>query len=841
MTFKSYTQAGFTAELLPILPPDARINPASPQAANLEKSRGKVPGRKTREGWFGLADWTARTTTEEETERWAGWGAGIGIQGRLYPAVDIDVEEEDLADAIEAEALIALGAAPARYGRGSRRLLVYRGAGFAKRRLAFRLGRGSDAAPAGHGVGGEGLRDRRGDDVLDEGRERTAAEPDAGPADPADIVHAVEFLGQGQQYLVEGIHPRTGQPYAWRAGRSPATMGSPEALCPIEPEEVDAFYERVVWMIEELYDGEIVGGAGGATGQGVGHGDGVWQAGLLAPSIDAIGQVLDAIENDVDYDEWLSIMAAVKGAAGENEADAFEKFALWSAESGKDDPDITASKWESLRPPFRVGWDSLARRASERTGGAFNAARFDFAPVAAFAARDGDSSAEGADDLGYGDDPVEAMFREYAWIEGAKRAVETRTGILLDQEQFSFRIPPKGKTPAWKVFMDNPARRTSFLNLTFRPGGPVMVDETLPDLEGPCFNIWKEPRRDAPLPASGSVSDTDVAPWLDMCAFVVPDARERMHVLDFLAWTIQRPGEKINHALVIGSTNEGLGKDTLIEPVRAAVGRKYVREISPQHLARDFNGWLVGAKLIVVQEMHNFERKATMNRLKPLVAAPPAALHVNAKFRSEFFVPNIVSMIFFTNEEDALALNKGERRYFVTWNDADPLERSRYAALWGWLHSGGADLAARWLMDRDISAFDAKGQAPGTQAKENMRKEARGPLWEWVEDGIAEGAFPFDRDLLRVEDMIAAAPEWVRAKGARPSPQKLTKVLGHCGAKILSDRVRVPGAANPTRIWAVRRSEMYAGLSNDKLRDMFLDQRTKAEAAAALEGGREFR
>jgi hypothetical protein len=843
MSFITYAQAGFTTELLPILPPEAKINPASPQAANLEKSRGKVPGRKTREGWYGLADWTARITTEDETERWAGWGAGIGMQGRLYPAVDIDVEEEEIADAIESEALIALGAAPARYGRGARRLLVYRGAGFAKRRLAFRLGGRSDVPAPGRGVGGEGVHHRRGDDVLDEGCERETAGAGFGSPDPADIVHAVEFLGQGQQYLVEGIHPRTGQPYAWRAGRSPATMGSPEALCPIEPEEVEAFYERVVWMIEELYDGEIVGGAGGATGQGGGHGDGVWQAGLLAPSIDAIGQVLDAIENDVDYDEWLSIMAAVKGAAGENEAEAFEKFALWSAESGKDDPDITASKWESLRPPFRVGWDSLARRASERTGGAFNSARFDFAPVAAFAARAGSAGDEG--DEG-DDDPVEAMFRDYAWVEGVKRAVCRQDGALLDQEQFNARlnraVKRSGKVQAWNLFIDNKSgRRKGYSSLTFRPGQGLEVRENMPGLSGLCLNTWSPPESAAALPAAGSVGDDAVRPWLDLAAIVIPDARERDHVLNWMAYTAQHPGEKINHALVIGSTHQGVGKDTLIQPLLWLVGEEYSGNVDPEDLVGQFNEVLERKKLIVVQEVHSFARKETMNRLKNLLAAPPHTLVVKRKYMAPMSIPNIVSVIFFTNEPDALAPAKGERRLFITWNDNPAAPRDLFDRVHSWLQQDGRAAVARWLLDRDVSAFDAKGRAPSTEAKETMRKETRNQLQEWIEDGISEGDFPFDRDLVLVGDLLAAVPEWARHRGDKPSPQRLGKALDRAGAKRVGDKVRVPGATGSGRIWAVRRSEMYEGLSTTKLRDLLLDQRAKAEAAAGLEGGREFR
>jgi hypothetical protein len=54
---------------------------------------------------------------------------------------------------------------------------------------------------------------------------------------------------------------------------------------------------------------------------------------------------------------------------------------------------------------------------------------------------------------------------------------------------------------------------------------------------------------------------------------------------------VQRPQEKINHALVLGGS-QGIGKDTLLEPVKRAVGPWNFQEVSPQQLLGRFNGYL---------------------------------------------------------------------------------------------------------------------------------------------------------------------------------------------------------------------------------------------------------
>jgi hypothetical protein len=57
--------------------------------------------------------------------------------------------------------------------------------------------------------------------------------------------------------------------------------------------------------------------------------------------------------------------------------------------------------------------------------------------------------------------------------------------------------------------------------------------------------------------------------WLDHVHKVYPEEAE--HIIQWLAHRVQRPQEKINHALVLIG-HQGIGKDTLLEPVKTAVG-----------------------------------------------------------------------------------------------------------------------------------------------------------------------------------------------------------------------------------------------------------------------------
>lgn len=716
--FTAYAQAGFTEHLLPILPPDAQVHPDSPSFDGLLANRGKVPAVKRRDGWMGFHNWRESRATPDQLALWSAWGAGVGMQGRRFPALDIDVDDEKLADALHAEAVAALGDAPTRFGRGPRRILVYTGEGHPKRRLAFRKQSGTL-------------------DATGQGDVRQLEKP-----------QAVEFLGTGQQYVVEGIHPKTGRPYVWRDGRSPAAVG-PAGLHAVDATTLDALYDRFEGLLE-LFGYEVVSRSAVIGGRGD-----VWQEGLLAPSIEAIQRALAAVPNDVDYETWITLGRAIKASAGpEREAEGLELFVDWSLQWPENTPEAAEAKWRSFNAPHKVGWDYLARFATDEGDGSFHAAAEDFDAVEA-------PPEPGEESKGPPVPPkVQVMFDRWAWVERLKRACDIGSGELLDREQFNVRNahigPPTSKDGcAWAVLISNTRRLQAVKAVTYRPGGELFINERLPGLTGPCINRWKDPALDLPATAT----DADIAPWMAHVEFVVPDPRERTIMLDWLAWIIQHPGEKPNWALVLGSTAEGIGKDMMIEPVRAALGAANVREITAEDLASNNSDYLENTRLLLVEEMEMAERKSMMNKLKPVIAAPPYTLRVNIKFQPQFEIPNLIAAIFFTNMENALHLSRQGRRYFVMWNEGEPKPDAYYAELAAWFEAGGAAKAARWLLNRDVASFNAKGRAPETAARENMRRAARPRLEELIEDGLGDGQGIFRYRLFTLDDVASSLRE----------------------------------------------------------------------------------
>ena len=246
-------------------------------------------------------------------------------------------------------------------------------------------------------------------------------------------------------------------------------------------------------------------------------------------------------------------------------------------------------------------------------------------------------------------------------------------------------------------------------------------------------NRWRDAR---PVPVAGNVQ-----PWIKHLERMVPDQREREHVLNVMAFKVQHPDKKINHAVLHGG-NPGSGKDTLWAPFFWAIGGDSLKNVS---LVRNEEitsqwGYALETEVLVINELRQSEakdRRALENTLKPLIAAPPEFLSVQRKGLAPYDLVNRLLVVSFSNERVAINLPSDDRRWFVIWSDAARMTDEEGAVMWAWLNAGGKSAVAAWLHQRDVSAFNPGASPFLTEAKAIM-----------VEAGMS-GAESFLVDLMR--------------------------------------------------------------------------------------------
>ena len=291
------------------------------------------------------------------------------------------------------------------------------------------------------------------------------------------------------------------------------------------------------------------------------------------------------------------------------------------------------------------------------------------------------------------------------------------TGEMWPAASVNARLSPvdagEGETVKATLWLD---QNRPVEQMTWMPGEPVLIRDRLIiaggwlEREGvTVFNLYKPPRQ--------SPGDAALAgKWLDHVRMVFPDDWE--HIISWLAHRVQRPHEKINHALVL-SGEQGIGKDTVLEPVRHAVGPWNFADVSPTMLIGRFNGFIKSVILRVneARDLGEVNRYAFYEHCKPLTASPPELLRCDEKNLREYNVPNIMGVIITSNHKTAgIYLPPDDRRHYVAWSPLKKGELERqnkeyFADIHKWLESEGNGHVAAYLLEFDLSGFDSEGSA----------------------------------------------------------------------------------------------------------------------------------
>jgi hypothetical protein len=318
--------------------------------------------------------------------------------------------------------------------------------------------------------------------------------------------------------------------------------------------------------------------------------------------------------------------------------------------------------------------------------------------------------------------------------------------------------------------------------MTWAPGYPMLIKDRLvvdggwierPDVT--CFNHYRPPRIQA-----GDASKA--GPWLDHVRKIYPD--DANHTITWLAHRVQRPHEKINHALVLGGL-QGIGKDTLLEPVKQAVGPWNFRDVIPANLMGRFNSFCK-AVIMRVNEARDLGDAERVNRFtfydhtKIYTAAPPDVLRVDEKHLREYYVFNVLGFLITTNyKSDGIYLPADDRRHYVAWSNftKEDFAPDYWNEIWSWYYAGGFEHVAAYLAELNITSFDPKAPPPKTPAFWDIVSASTAPEDAELADVIDKLGNP---DALTLKQLITAAmggiADWLmERKNRRALPHRLER------------------------------------------------------------------
>jgi hypothetical protein len=442
-------------------------------------------------------------------------------------------------------------------------------------------------------------------------------------------------------------------------------------------------------------------------------------------------------------------------------------------------------------------FDTLAAEILKQHGG--GAARYDkiepayriavlYALQAALLGRDNSGGAK--DDIKGGSKTLTWLSRNWVWSVSALRFVRVHDGLMWNAKQFDSKFNHMTtKVSMSAALFKVEGRIKRFDKSVFRPGTSMVQDG------GASFNLWRK------SPIDPKQGDTTL--WDQHLAFLFPDQTDRNHVLNWLAWVYQNQAAHPNHALLLVGEIFGTGKSWVARVMEQLFGKDNTQRPKNSSLKGEFNGWAERLKFCILEELNHIGRKEVANQLRDMITEP--FFEVNIKNVPAFLTENYMAMMGITNFPDALPIDVGDRRWLVvhtpvTQAQKDAAEASGYfVRLMAALENPEFLSAVAYsLQTRDLGKYDARQNAPMTEAKAAMIDLGQDALPAWLDENREND--PLNRRVVNANEVVLMIPDDIRRE-TRAANVAVRKFLRSKLNGVWLDNIRV--GKKVMRLWAI--------------------------------------
>jgi len=405
------------------------------------------------------------------------------------------------------------------------------------------------------------------------------------------------------------------------------------------------------------------------------------------------------------------------------------------------------------------------------------------------------------------------------------------TGVLVDSSRFN--VLYGGRT----FVMDNRNARTSRKAFEAFTESQVW---TFPSADSTAFRP-----RSAPGELIGEYGRILVNTWraqpvvrskgnvdkfLAHLAKMVPDEKDRMYLLGYMASCVQRQGIKFQWAPLVQGTT-GNGKSMLSQNVRKAIGANYCHTVRAKNIDNDFNAWMAGRTFYSVDEVYIPEKRVNvLETLKEMITASEQEVTLKGVDSSTREICG--NFMFFTNHLHAMRLNRHDRRiapFFTAQQEPgdlirDGLTEAYFEDYVDWSKGqgdydgrpSGYSMVAEFLWTWDIPReFDASRhpRKPKTTSQERAIEESRGSVEQNILEAIAQEDVGFRGGWMSsnyLRRLIEGTRTHINPSGYR----ELAESLGYITHPALPggrvNTVVSPDAAKPRLFVSERRGDLIA-------------------------------
>lgn len=389
------------------------------------------------------------------------------------------------------------------------------------------------------------------------------------------------------------------------------------------------------------------------------------------------------------------------------------------------------------------------------------------------------------------------IAKEWIYVAGSDQFRHLQSDATLKRPAFRTRYAylNPAKKMAFDTFLTNFKLVDLVQEITYSPSKPrgVFKRDGL---------LWYNDYRASTVVAV----DGDASPFEEYLSYLVPDPAEREHLLKMMAHLVRHPGEKLAHALILGSRTHGVGKSTLISILEQLMGPSNCCKATSDELAGQYQGYLDGKLLVTIEELDLGSGFKTYHKLKDLITAevsPMRKLYENSRN-----VPNNATFVFLTNLDVPLMIEPSDRRFMVIMSPAKTRDQEYWTTFNRWWRAS-LGIIRHFLDQVDLSEFERFTPPPMTGAKERLIARSASPTTQDLAEMIEARESPFTVDVLS-RNMIHDA---LKRRNPRVGRGDVERALADVGAENLGQH-RIPKGAGlaglaaataekPT-LWAVR-------------------------------------
>ena len=307
----------------------------------------------------------------------------------------------------------------------------------------------------------------------------------------------------------------------------------------------------------------------------------------------------------------------------------------------------------------------------------------------------------------------------------------------------------------------------ALVGITYAAGEDVLVSRD-GDLYG---NRWRDAR-----PLTTSSTAKEIGMWLEHCQDLVPEQDELNHIFDVMAFKVQHPEIKVNHA-ILHAGDEGSGKDTFWAPFIWAICGDHLknRGIMDNNSVNSQWGYQLESEILIINELKEPDaaaRRQLANQLKPIIAAPPEMLPINRKGLHPYMMANRLFVLAFSNDPVPISLASQDRRWFCVWSNAARMDSVRAKKIWDWYRAGGFAAIGGWLMARDVSKFNPSAPPMWTEFKANLVEHGMSMAESYLVEMLKNRVGEFNRGVIGspfhslCDRLAGAAPSGVKVPQA---------------------------------------------------------------------------